>query len=626
MRSSVKGVLAMWCAVGLSLLGGNPLGFREYGQQFRLQFGSEAEARAAMVKVRPLPRHYVLACSSRWDDSTPSHLRTHEVMRRQGVPGTFFLGAVGGVLRSDPEYLRKLLTAGCSVGLHTVRHPQLPHLDSFAHFEEYMANRIELETASQTAVNSQVLPFCGWNAECELVPASIGWAMRAVGVISSPDVVYPDLGQRLGYPAGTFAMSRFIAPGDREPDVEKMRRGIEQALRDTRSLERQPSISMAMHSWHTKEGLEKLNQCYALLAGHADWWYCNQTEYGAYRYEAQNATVTTAVEGKDVVVTVTRMEPFELGDSVPLWFSVNQAVPRGVTGEGASWKEGAVELAHGAGHALPTLFGRMGDDGKPDARLPFAALRLRRAGLAFRAELENLDGAKALEQVAFTFRFPAAYASETLRREVSEVGAGASAVAEVTQASRREELYFRYGRPYYAVQADFVRDGVRCRLYASLREERASGLPKTVNDVVSFHMAPEQADYASLSRPGASLSGLAAVEGVSADPAAGTGVIYPRYRDWGLRKKVEGQPTVLVAEMRLPTGEAGKVELATSAIGKGCEMWLNGQRLTPAKRIRLSLQAGRNRILLRTPGTRAVTFFLNGEERQSVEFLPLEAR
>ena len=72
--------------------------------------------------------------------------------------------------------------------------------------------------------------------------------------------------------------------------------------------------------------------------------------------------------------------------------------------------------------------------------------------------------------------------------------------------------------------------------------------------------------------------------------------------------------------------EAGKVELATSAIGKGCEMWLNGQRLTPAKRIRLPLQAGRNRILLRTPGTRAVTFFLNGEERQSVEFLPLEAR
>ena len=113
---------------------------------------------------------------------------------------------------------------------------------------------------------------------------------------------------------------------------------------------------------------------------------------------------------------------------------------------------------------------------------------------------------------------------------------------------------------------------------------------------------------------------------MSADPAAGTGVIYPRYRDWGLRQKVEGQPAVLVAEMRLPTGEAGKVELATSAIGKGCEMWLNGQRLTPAKRIRLPLQAGRNRILLRTPGTRAVTFFLNGEERQSVEFLPLETR
>ena len=71
-----------------------------------------------------------------------------------------------------------------------------------------------------------------------------------------------------------------------------------------------------MHSWHTPEGLINLDCAYAMVANNPEWWYCNQNEYGAYRYETQNTSIAKKVDGKNAEFTVTRMEPFELGASV----------------------------------------------------------------------------------------------------------------------------------------------------------------------------------------------------------------------------------------------------------------------------------------------------------------------
>ena len=68
---------------------------------------------------------------------------------------------------------------------------------------------------------------------------------------------------------------------------------------------------MAMHSWHTPEGLINLDCAYAMVANNPEWWYCNQNEYGAYRYETQNTSIAKKVDGKNAEFTVTRMEPFE---------------------------------------------------------------------------------------------------------------------------------------------------------------------------------------------------------------------------------------------------------------------------------------------------------------------------
>ena len=84
------------------------------------------------------------------------------------------------------------------------------------------------------------------------------------------------------------------------------------ALGNEKALAIQPSVSMAMHSWHTPEGLINLDCAYAMVANNPEWWYCNQNEYGAYRYETQNTSIAKKVDGKNAEFTVTRMEPFEL--------------------------------------------------------------------------------------------------------------------------------------------------------------------------------------------------------------------------------------------------------------------------------------------------------------------------
>lgn len=590
----------------------NPLQFREYSQTFTLSFPTEQDARNAVLTAKALPADYKLAFSSRWDDSSYSHLKTHEIMLKHKIKGTFFLGRNNWVLKKDPDYLAKLLKGGCTVGLHTVTHPQLPAQNPNEHFREYMNNRIQLETEAQIPVNAQVLPFCAWTGADPKVAQSIGWAMRASGVISAPDVLYPAQEKYLGYPEKSFAQSRVLTPGDRNPDLKKLEQQLASALKNKKALAIQPSISMSMHSWHTPEGLVNLDKAYARLAGNPEWWYCNQNEYGAYRYEAQNATVTKKVNGKTAEFTVTRMQPIELGARVPLWFSISGAKALGATG--AVLHGDSVELPHDKTQTLPTVFGRTDANGKSN-EIPFVSLVLKhRSPMTWDAVLKTLDG-KPVEQLAFTFRFPSPWEKETIRKDV---GRTTGTTVSATQNSRKTALFYRYGKPYYAVQADFVRDGKRYRLYADLRENEEKNLPMVMNDAAGYFISPEKPDLAKLSTPSADLSGL--VPGMKKKREhVGTGVLYPE----NVREKIPGYLAVVEFKPR----KGGKLTLQSLTDNKwlNSEVWMNGEKITFRKHTaELTPRNGVNRIVLKSPQNRVHFLFLNGENESCVEFLPLK--
>ena len=608
-------IAAVFTAV--SVLAENPLGFREYRQTFRLSFQSEQDAQKAELKPKPLPADYKLAYSSRWDDYSPNHLKTSEIMSRHHIKGTFFLHGrawIKEVERGNSDYIRGLLKDGNSIGLHTLTHPLLTAKNSNEQFREYMLNRIEIEVISQTPVNAQVLPFCNWWAPAPMIPQSIGWAMRAAGVISSPDVMYPARENELGYPAKSFAQSRFVAPGDRNPDLQRLDNDMKKALADKKALAVQPSISMAMHSWHTDAGLISLDRAYKIISGNPDWWYCNQNEYGAYRYETLNAAIEKKNIGRNAEFTVSRIEPFELGASVPLWFSVEGAVPI-CADNGAKLVNGSVELPHAQNRTLPDVYGYAGADGTSRV-FPFVRLKFTHPSeKIWKAELKTVDG-RSVEQLAFTFRFPSQWSREVIRRDCP--GTLSEAVVAVEQKAKKTDLYYRYGKPYYAVQADFICEGKRCRLYADIRENEAVGLPLTASAAARVWICPEQPDLGKISMPGTDLAGFNLEPGPVAKVSdVGTGVIHP-----GMRKGLawKGKQGLTIVEFK-PL-QKGNIKLASRINpSAGEEMWLNGHKLEfKNDQIVFTPREGVNRIAVKSASP--LTFLiLNDEKEQCVEFL-----
>ena len=603
--------VACW-GVSTVAIASNPLDFREYTQTLTLDFASAKEAEAAVLVPRALPAPYRMVISARWDDTNLNHLKTHKLMVKHGIKGTFFMNTPPKYLEAKaPEFSRQLMAGGNSIGVHTMTHPMLTMQNSNEHFREYMFNRIQWEIISQSPINAQVLPYCNWWAPNPMIPLSIGRGMRAAGIISSPDVFFPDRARELGYPEGSHATSRLLKPGDVNLDLKLLEQQLAAGLKDVNALAKQPSMSMSMHSSHTEEGLINLDKAFERLSKNPDWWYCNQNEYGAYRYETLNTRITKKMNGCKVIFSVTRMEPFELGASIPLSFELIGAKPLSVVG-GTLEPGGAIVLPHATDHTLPVEFAK--------AEMPSAKLTLTHsAEKIWIARLEN-TGKTPLMNLDFTFRFPPAWEHAVIRADRESVAPGAVIEVQVEQPSCHNELFYRYGSPYYAVQLDFVRDSKRCRLYADLREPAPTGLPRTANQAAAIYEWNDKIDSAALSKPGTAPTslGLQAVNLPLRHDTA-SGAINPLFnrQQWKDKK--------YIAVIDFEPLKSGNIELESQVDERWMDskLYFNGLPvLFQNHRAVLTPVPGVNRMVLISPANRAQFLLLNGELEESVSFLP----
>ncbi|MDD3153689.1 MAG: cellulase family glycosylhydrolase [Victivallaceae bacterium] len=598
----------------------NPLGLREYRQEVQMTFDTESEARQVKLTAQPLPADYQLAVTSRWDDASPNHLKTHKIMTQHHCRGTFFLNTPSQQLQKDiPNYCAQLLQGGNSIGLHTATHPMLTALDSNEQFREFMSNRILLETLSQTPVNSQVLPFCDWRSPFSLIPASVGRSMRTAGVLASPDVFYPSGDRQLGYPPGTLALAKLLTPGDRDANLDRFEKQLKAALHNSSALKIQPAISMSMHSWHTPEGLQNLDKIYAKLASNPAWWQCNLNEYGAYRYEALNTRVSKKIQDKTAIFSITRIVPGELGACVPLWFRLAGGTPK-TASTGKLHQEKQLELPHSAEQTLPSRFGRTKVDGSSEA-FPSLQLKLVRTGeRTWEGRLTNGD-AKPLTNLEFSFRFPPAWNVEIIRRDIPQLLPGKAICVSVEQPLARPEDFFRYGAPYFALQLDFTLEGKRNRLYAELSELANSALPPTADHAASIYEYPRDGkiDLAKFSQPGAAAADFGLKQETPAlRIGVGPGAIYPTLD----RKRWGGKEYLAMVEFT-PTGKGALTLFSTAdAPHMKSEIWLNGQRIRiKNQKITFAPLPGRNRLVLRSPGERWQQLHFEETKGAAVRFL-----
>ena len=586
--------LRLWAAALLSVAAGTiPAadfpGMRSYLQTVKLRYATEAEAEKAELRPMALPNWYRIAFSGRWDDNSLNHYRTHAAMTDNRIKGTFYLTDPGRNKKVGAEFCRKLLEKGCSLGIHTLSHPFLPTLNPNEQFYEIMHLRAIREADSDSVFSTMVYPYCSFGSRFEPeIILDLGKAMRSTGVIGAPTVRYNKQEKAFGYPEETLAESYLLRPGDRDPNPEIFHKQLSSALKNAKALEQNPCISISMHSWHTEEGLNTLRKLLREVADCPDWWYCNQNEYAAYRFEFHQTKVTKKVEGKEALFTIERFEPATLGADPALWFSLAGAKPQAVEGAVLKVAAGrmALELPHDAAYRLPETISLLKKDGTFD-KFPYLTGSMEKTGETIAVKLVN-KGDVPMTRLTLTLRCGAAYTPDVQVRKPVELAPGKSIETKFQLGTMRSELRYRLGKPYFVVEADFLRDGKACRVFLPLRLEAASSLRCIGTTARAFGPLPETVDLPALSRPGAAID-LPEITAKDREQNAENVIAFRRPG-----KQYQLPPYRVASVVEFEPVSAGKILFQ----GDVAELWVNGEKAVKNKSGWLiPVREGKNRVV-----------------------------
>ncbi len=446
-----------------------------YGQELRVVFATPEAARKAFVEVEPLYNGHAWAVSCRWDDNNVEDLHMRDVMAAHGHRGTFYLNAPRrGFGR---EIGVQLLEGGNSIGGHSMSHPFLTLVSRNRQFWEVLAVRMQWEAATDHPICSYSFSFCDFRSGPEA------------------NAVHRDIAQALGR-AGYYHVANGwfnrtlrtdlelspILPSDGAP-IDDAAAGF---LADENHRRDHPHMSYSMHVWYrTPEAWARFADHLDAYGHRPDWWYCNQSEYAAYRWQYRRATLReTQRSGKELTLRIDRPVLRELNDPVPLTLAI-----RGVDADtvaGAECDTADVELArptngaalvnvhHDRTRRLPAAIGLIenednhGELSKGDVASDFpqvgGLLHFRNGRLEL---LLDNRGDDALEDVTVIYRLPPAWKEGVVRRRMPAVNGRFQ--DSVTPTLQKADYKYRSGTSFYGAQVDFTRAGQAGRLHLSCR-------------------------------------------------------------------------------------------------------------------------------------------------------------
>ncbi len=589
---------------------------RTYRQTLSATFANPADAEAATLAFRDLPPGMEMSLSSRWDDSNPRHLDNARAIVAAGAKATYYLNA------SDPEFVettvRPILALGCSVGIHTCTHPFLPQLTLGGVFDEILANRVAVESAADSPVNAFTLPCCAYN--CRVRPRiehRIGESLRRTGIFGGGDII-EDPAAEYGLPRDEYVGALHYGFDDRNPSRDLFLQGVAAAEERFRVGDLPPCgphIAMGTHSWADDAGMAEITRCFetrtrnpaAPYAGRT--WFCNENEFAASWIQARHThVVSKTVDGATATWVLDRVEPAELGDNVPLFLQFGRGpltatVPVNAVGQAA--------LPHADGHAVPVRIDAVFAPDGTGASAKFPGVRARldidRAANSARLRVEN--GADVpLENLAIVLRLPLYWENGFARTEPVDLAVGET-----------REFDFGLGRPdsdpeaaegplIADAQIDFILRGESGRIHAVYREILpARPRPDAMRDASRVATAlpdilwtPEK--LATLSRPGASLSGLALYSSTRDPKYAGESYHFhsddPEWRAAADAVPVEMRGRrlqVIVAEFDANGADA----ILDCKSPTGC--FVNGKSAKLMDGARIQTLRGRNRLVLAEP-------------------------
>ena len=492
----MKKTLAMIAAIAIGHFAGaqtDAFYMDYYPQTVTVEFADETAARAAKVGILPLYHGYEWAISSRWDDNIAADMKMRQTLDEHGYRGTFYLNATdGGYYGNDygliapKDYVdlgRRLADGGCSIGGHSLSHPYLTCQARNRIFHEVMGIRADRESSTGCPINTFSFPFTEFrnDVEGDSIHRDLAELMKRSGYYQ---IVEPGFDQPINQ---GFLVANLLPADGRDIDEAFAR-----ILGDKALQAREPNITFNMHVWYaTPEAWAKFEGQLRKYGRNPKWWYCNQSEYAAYRYQYAHTELRSQIDGRRLTVRLKRPALLDLNHAIPLTLQISgvqaaeirkvdcpTATVQPLEPHAASCR---YDLPHDRSQALPKRIASLDfKAGERDSRQNpvFADLNIlfQIDGDHLRCSLKN-NGA-ALNQLRATCRLPLSYEPGIVRKTVAKVGAGQTLDLAIPLASSPEKTGFKYrsGEAWFHLQLDFIRNGSPGRLHLICRK------PETTDD------------------------------------------------------------------------------------------------------------------------------------------------
>jgi hypothetical protein len=367
-----------------------------------------------------------------------------------------------------------------------------------------------------------------------------------------------------------------------------------------------PCVCVGIHSWHTADGIKKLDEFFKLYSRRPDFWYCNENEYASYRLEANTCSIKKEVKGDEALFTVTRLAPNGLGAAVPLWLETSVKPLSVASGSAALKTEGGkdfLELPPLAGAPVPSVIATVECPADLKAGIPMqrspempelgALLQANPMNPGKLALLLGNDGKSALENISVVFRAPSGWTHGVLCEKLAKLAPGERKAVEADMGALPKDVRHHVGRPFFVAQVDFMDGGKAKRLYATIRYP-ALQPPSDCPTLALRTFAPLEGafDFAKLSEPGASLDALSAKElPVDVSKASPRAVFFNIRRD--------APPAGSFESAALYEFESADGSPLSLVADKDARFFLNGAEVKGAPGSRkLTPKAGVNRLLV----------------------------
>jgi len=451
----------------------------KYTQEFEIIFKNEEAAQKAVITIVPLYNDYTWAISSRWDDNNTGNIKMRDVLNKHGHKATWYLNSVLRNRKFTEVTARQLLEGGHSIGGHSLTHPFLTYVNRNRIFEEVAGIRIEWEALVDTSIVSYAFSNCNFRNDMEAddVQIDITKALERAGYYSIANGWYHAN-------LKTDMILSPIAPWDGK-EIETF---AQMALGSEAFRKAHPNISFAMHVWYkTAEQWNKFESQLQKYGKNPDWWYCNQNQYAAYRYQLLLTEVCSITKTSNTVkCKIQRPSLLQVNDTTPLTFQIKNVERRDIISVKCSTADCQISdritespnmhLYHDKNQKLPEIIGKIDNENnrkfltESDQAPEFPGLS---ALLYFDNSRLCLDIQNKTEQpitdVRLVFRFPLAWEPGLIREKIKQIPP--DTVLNKTVMSKRLHSGCKYmaGMDFFAAQMDFISNGRSGRIHTTCK-------------------------------------------------------------------------------------------------------------------------------------------------------------